>query len=265
MKKAIILGVIAIAVVLTLVFALGRGDAGAKAGADDAAATPIEAPELGGLAQFDGWWYRPDDYPTGGIALFEYFRVDAKNATWTGYNSYGEAVETGECHEDHGGKTLVLSLGPPFGSAVFGYDGKALLGRRRVEFVRGEPHKPFDKSIFAGKWFMNGDKDGDYFLLDETTYKIFDAGSAVDPVESGTWILKDMYVVRSGQDTVKEMTIDLETEAPSYRFGGQLTVTDDKVALYNGNGRRFFVKESEIGKPAGDQAVKMFQDMQQPE
>ncbi len=210
------------------------------------------------LADFDGWWFRPDGYTTEGISLVDIFKVDAEAENWTIYNKHGMARKTLSCSADANSLTLDLDA---LGEITFAADGETLVNEEgNVEFVRGEPLELFDPAAFAGKWYKSGDTASDYFLLEDDSYQKFASYLPDEPQETGTWKIDD--VIRVFEDGSNAEETQLKFEIPGDMFGGtSYRLTEDNTALFDGFHKEYYLKESILGTPAESIAVAKFKLM----
>lgn len=207
------------------------------------------------LAEFEGWWYRPDNYVSEGVSIVDIFQVDAAAGKWTVYNNYGMAGKSFDCYGDENGLTLEMDA---LGDAAFSYNGEALLNEDGgVEFVRGKPMESFDRTLFEGKWYKSGDTKSDYYLIEGDTYKKLTYYSKDKPEETGTWKINDVKITLGNDSSIKETQIEFET--PDDVFGGgDYVPSEDNTVLFNDFDNVFYVKESAIGTSAGDNAIAKF-------
>jgi hypothetical protein len=208
------------------------------------------------ISDFDGWWYRPDNYISEGISVVDIFKVDAAAGTWTVYNQYGGAGETLSCWVSENGLTLEADA---FGDVFFAYDGESLLNDDGgIEFMRGEALE-VNTAELDGKWFRSGDPDGDYYIIDGGAYQKFSV-YLEEPEETGTWKYNDITHFLTETESVQEKQIDFIPDDDETGWGGSVYIpSKDGIAFYDSLNDVFYVNESAIDTSDGDKTIKEFQ------
>jgi hypothetical protein len=207
------------------------------------------------LNDFDGWWSRPDDYASEGFSMVNIFKVDAEASTWTPYNQYGGAGSTFNCRADENGLTLEMDV---LGDAMFIYNGTALLNDDGgVEFVRSEPIV-VDANAFDGKWFKNGDIDGDYYLIEGLSYQKFMWFDKDEPRETGTWKFADVLHFYGDNDSIQEKQIEFEPDNDDPFGGDSFLPSEDGIVFADTSDGVYYLREAAIGTDIGNNAAAKY-------
>lgn len=205
------------------------------------------------LSELDGWWYRPDDYVSGGTYPIDIFEVDSLTESICPYNKYGTAGYTVDCDADEDSFTIYTQAG----FLTLHYDGKSLLNDEGdVEYIHGEPLEPFDTSVFYGKWYKNGDVNGDYYIISNGSYQSFTSYTPDEPIISGTWEILDNSRLSEDVSYVDEMTLEFTENVGEGLWCSMYIPSEDFVALYDNDFSNCYIKEDALGTSAGTSALQ---------
>ncbi len=195
----------------------------------------VKVEEENWLAQFEGYWERPEDYVSEGMSLVDQFMVDSYNETWAAYNDYGSFEESFPCYADEYSLTLDLSA---LGSATFYYeDGNLVDEEGTVHFIPGMgPTEDGGTSsdmltTLIGTWYLGGDPTSEYIVINDTTYESF--GSSGTLYNTSTWELMDMNRGIETGEFITQPMITLHEEDGF--FDTSLYILDNQVMTNSKN------------------------------
>jgi hypothetical protein len=120
-----------------------------------------------------------------------------------------------------------------------------------------------------GKWFANGDPEGDYYLIEGESYQKI-SPYMEEPSETGTWKYTDTMQYFSETEYVQEKQLELvPDDEEMFLGGGDFVPTEDGTAFFDSFNKVFYIRESAIGTPEGEYNIARFRliisDWQGPE
>ncbi|MDL2218643.1 hypothetical protein LJC27_08325 [Christensenellaceae bacterium OttesenSCG-928-M15] len=229
-----------------------EGAAPASSSAKGSQPTPMkeieENEQADDLGAYDGWWYMPETYHPDSMHIFEIFRLDAEEQSFTVYNELGSPGSTLPVYLDENGDA-VLSL-DMLGDVTLRLDGDTLLDEDGdVAFIRGE-ELSVDNNALMGKWYENGDEEDSYFeFYDDGTFVQYTAYA--DYTEEGTYTLSKTSRFFSYGDMIEQAVF--ECEAESMFIGVSLYVTQTGLVAMDTFGDHYYVHESAMYTAEGEQ------------
>ncbi len=201
------------------------------------------------LEELDGWWYK-DVYDPEVIGV-QIFEVDSKNKTATAYNNYGKPLMDFDVRMEEGNFVMNNEL---FRNVYF----KIMDPARMFEvesgdmFYRGEPLDPTESVDLSGNWTLFG-------VPAEEASKTLSFGGTNYARSIVAW--GESTVLDEGEYTISDTTVSYFVGDPvtyvSVKLGdwGSLTLSADGLVLTDSLSGDYFLKESAIGTPEGEQAL----------